>query len=542
LKRTLLNPLVLWLVPVLSLSLTAYAWYAVTMSTSARVEERFRFRTDVLDSSIHERMKNYEDIIRGVGGLFHSSDSVTRDEWQQYMDSIRPDVFGGGLQAIGISLRTPAASKASLELCVQAEHLPFCVWPAGARDEYHPIVYIHPFEGANLQALGYDISAEATRRRAIIRATDSGEPTLSGRIRLAQEDVLSAPQPGFVLYYPIYGRGLPTGTVAQRRAALRAVVFAAFRARDLMESVFAGHHWDVQFEIFDGEQAREEALLYRSTDARMAAAAIEPASLLHREVVTIAGQPWLLHVAPSPEFLSSADRSQPWLVAAGGVVVSLMFVIGLWSSATVRQRAVVLAERMSGAFRVNEAQTRMMVDSIADHAIFRLDASRNVASWNAGAERMLGYAESEILGRPVSGFSTDPADGEDDTARTEVSLTGRYAKEAWYTRKHGDRFWGAMAMAPLQREAGGVPGYVVILRDDTDRRQAMEALADASSALEQRTVELGRFNRLAFGRELRMIELKRLVNERSVQLGMPAPFDLSFADGFEDVRASEGES
>ena len=64
----------------------------------------------------------------------------------------------------------------------------------------------------------------------------------------------------------------------------------------------------------------------------------------------------------------------------------------------------------------------------------------------------------------------------------------------------------------------------------------------AQHALEQRTVELGRFNRLAFGRELRMIELKQLVNDRSVQLGMPAPFDLSFADGFEDVRTSGGES
>ena len=55
-------------------------------------------------------------------------------------------------------------------------------------------------------------------------------------------------------------------------------------------------------------------------------------------------------------------------------------------------------------------------------------------------------------------------------------------------------------------------------------------------------MELGRFNRLAFGRELRMIELKRMVNDRSSALGDPVPFDLSFAQGFDDVGLSGEES
>jgi hypothetical protein len=80
----------------------------------------------------------------------------------------------------------------------------------------------------------------------------------------------------------------------------------------------------------------------------------------------------------------------------------------------------------------------------------------------------------------------------------------------------------------------------VILRDDTSRRQAIEALAATSAELEQRTIELGRFNRLASGRELRMIELKRMVNERSSRLGMEPPFDLSFADEFGDVPRPGG--
>jgi hypothetical protein len=154
---------------------------------------------------------------------------------------------------------------------------------------------------------------------------------------------------------------------------------------------------------------------------------------------------------------------------------------------------------------------------------------------------MLGFTEAEIVGQPVSALLLE-IDEEDDSGRIDGSHDGRYFREGWHTRRDGDRFWCALAIAPLQDEATRGPGYVVVLRDDTERRQAMDALAHTSSELEQRTVELGRFNRLAFGRELRMIELKRMVNERSTALGMAAPFDLSFADGFEDVAAPENGS
>ncbi len=221
------------------------------------------------------------------------------------------------------------------------------------------------------------------------------------------------------------------------------------------------------------------------------------------------------------------------MIAGGGLTINLLVWIGLWASATVRKRAVVMAEGMSQAVRVSEAQTQLMVDSITDHAIFRLDAECNVTSWNASAERMLGYTELEALSRPASRFWVgDDANPYSD----ERGIVERQVREGWHVRKDGHRFWGAAAIAPLQQGAGASSGYVVILRDDTGRRQAIEALAATSAALEQRTIELGRFNRLASGRELRMIELKRMVNERSARLGMEVPFDLSFADDFADVQ------
>ena len=110
---------------------------------------------------------------------------------------------------------------AEVEAVAHAEQIPLRVWPSGTQGRvYCPVVFVHPFDGANVRAIGYDISAESTRRRAMIRAADEGRPILSGRVRLAQEDGLSGEQPGFVLYYPLYRQGMPTtyGGRTPRRA------------------------------------------------------------------------------------------------------------------------------------------------------------------------------------------------------------------------------------------------------------------------------------------------------------------------------------
>ena len=185
-----------------------------------------------------------------------------------------------------------------------------------------------------------------------------------------------------------------------------------------MDGVFGLHNWDVEFDLYDGEIDSDEALLYRYGNRRLAGLTAAPGTLVYRTVLRHGGHPWLLIVTPAPSFFSSADRYQPWLIAEGGVAVSLMFAVGLWSLLTVRRRAIVLAERMSSAFRAKDAQTRVMVDSITDHAIFTLDVRRRVTSWNAGCERMLGFTAAEIVGQPVSALSLE-ADDEEDSARIE---------------------------------------------------------------------------------------------------------------------------
>jgi len=528
----------IWLFPVLSLLLTALAWQVTRVSTTARARNRFQFGTGVIESAIRQRLEAHESLLRGVAGLFAASDEVTRAEWGHYLRSVRPDLSTPGLQALGFSARVLPPERQRLERRLQQERLPFVVWPEGEREEYQAIVLIHPFDRINSRALGYDLATEPVRREAMARARDEGAAALSSHVRLVQDDARMPTQPGFLLYLPVYRVGVPVDTVTERRAALRGFVYGAFRVQDLMSSAFGGQRWDIDFEIFDGVEATDDRLLYRSAPGRRLMQETVGASLAHGGALEAAGQRWLLLAMPSPGFVSPTESNQHWLVAGGGLAINLLFWFGLWASGAMRRRALVIAEGMAQAVRVSEAQSRLMVDSITDHAIFRLDATRNVASWNSGAERMLGYTEAEALGQPASRLWV----GAESNPYLDAGRAPRLTREGWHSRKDGERFWGVAAVAKLQQGDGGSTGFVVILRDDSSRRESMEALAEATAELEQRTVELGRFNRLASGRELRMIELKRMVNDRSIQLGMQPPFDLSFVDEFTDVRPSSGDA
>ena len=100
--------------------------------------------------------------------------------------------------------------------------------------------------------------------------------------------------------------------------------------------------------------------------------------------------------------------------------------------------------------RLSGAHYEMLVRAITDYAIYMLDLDGIIISWNAGAERLKGYAETEIVGQHFSNFFTseDRAAGKPATALKTAAETGRWEDEGWRVRKDGTQFW---ALAVLVR-------------------------------------------------------------------------------------------
>jgi PAS domain S-box-containing protein len=145
-------------------------------------------------------------------------------------------------------------------------------------------------------------------------------------------------------------------------------------------------------------------------------------------------------------------------------------------------RDVTERRQATEAVRQAEEKFRSIVESATEFAIFTTDLNGNVNSWNSGASRLLGYDESEVIGRSCRIFFS-PEDNERDKAEAEMHdalVQGRGRDERWHVRKDGSQFWGSGWMMPLRDEAGSVRGYLKIFRDMTRTKLAEEALKEAS--------------------------------------------------------------
>src|ERR1700754_1087210 len=125
-----------------------------------------------------------------------------------------------------------------------------------------------------------------------------------------------------------------------------------------------------------------------------------------------------------------------------------------------------------------DARYRLLVDAITDYAIYMLDASGRVTSWNPGAKRFKGYEADEIIGQHFSRFYTeeDRAAGVPAAALAIAADEGRFEREGWRVRKDGTRFWAHVVIDPIRSPDGRLVGFAKITRDLSDRKLSEEAL------------------------------------------------------------------
>ncbi len=158
-----------------------------------------------------------------------------------------------------------------------------------------------------------------------------------------------------------------------------------------------------------------------------------------------------------------------------------------------------LTERKKAELSLRESaeQFKLLVQSVTDYAIYMLSPGGIVSSWNAGAERIKGYAPGEIIGEHFSKFYTqeDRDQGNPDKALSIALKEGRFSSEGWRLRKDGTRFRASVVIDPVFTDDGVLAGYAKITRDVTERDDAQRALDEARDAVfqAQKMEVIGRF-------------------------------------------------
>jgi CHASE1-domain containing sensor protein len=257
-----------WILLSAGLIVTIYASANVAINIDTEAKREFEFACSQIELRINARMAAHEQILMSAAALFNASDEVTREQWRNFVLQQKVEQHLPGIQGIGFALLIPRERLAQhIQEFRSQGFADYNVRPEGDRESYTSIIYLEPFSGRNLRAFGYDMFSEPVRRRAMEQAMDLDAPVLSGKVILVQETGQDV-QAGTLMYVPVYRKGMPTDTIADRRAAIYGWAYSPYRMSDLMQGILIGSDLvagkPIRLQVFDNDQLSADSLIYDS--------------------------------------------------------------------------------------------------------------------------------------------------------------------------------------------------------------------------------------------------------------------------------------
>ena len=243
--------------------ITFFAWYSVSEASKERNREYFNTLVASTENALEERYNLYEQSLVGGLGLFHASQSVERNEWRLYAETLNPQKQLPGISGVGYIDYVLAEELPAYLERTRADDAPdFVNHPDTSYRDKFIIKFIEP-EDKNKAAVGLDIGFEANRRAAAERARETGVPALTEKIILVQDQ---KKQPGFLLLLPVYDLEYTNMTLEERSEHFEGWVYAPFVGASFLNGLTDISKSQIDFSVYDGEKAIEEAVIYSSAE------------------------------------------------------------------------------------------------------------------------------------------------------------------------------------------------------------------------------------------------------------------------------------
>ena len=480
-----------WIVLVVGLILTATATLYMKSDVERNAEREFNSQCIDIKKNIERRLGEHTRLLLSGAALFDASDTVTREEWHAFTHRQKIETQLPGIQGLGFSLLIPREGLTRHAMNMRREGFPvYQLKPGGDRALYTPVIYLEPFSGRNLRAFGYDMFSEPVRRVAMERARDTNAAVLSGKVVLVQETGTDV-QAGTLMYVPVYHKGMPIETVAQRRAAIQGWVYSPNRMNDMMQGILAGRNLErekhLHLQIFDSGQPSPQRLLYEchpAVDNKLFTAL----RFTQQIPVDFNGHCWTLRFTQTGGGLTSVDYLRVWLTLGGGMAITLLLFALIRVLMNTRAAALLMAEKLTVELKESEQFATDILNSLSSN-IAVLDSRgiivavnepwRNFAMANSGSAAL-----HSDLGMQYLDACRDTVAGEDDegaeAARNGVRsiLQGEQEKFTLEYPCHSlvEQRWFTMCVVRLH---GLRCGVVISHTDITERKQLETEIQDA---------------------------------------------------------------
>jgi serine phosphatase RsbU (regulator of sigma subunit)/CHASE1-domain containing sensor protein len=297
---------------VLGLVASLLAWHRSDTDVDRRDAAAARHAVDM----VTDLVASTEAGLSGVGGILEPDGSVDLEAFQSYGGGV---VAATPLEALAYEPVVAEADRAAFEAAIGRpiiDRPSAGAAPAPSRPFHYPVLAVVPVTDANRGVFGFDIASDPIRREAAEAARDRGTVVFS-------QPVPSQPsgRSAFFLVKALYRPGAPTGTVAQRRAALVGFVSTAYGAEVLAEDLAGGMARGTHFEVWDG---RTQLATHGSSGRQ------------GRTTTTrVTGRTWTLTVA------SPGSPSRALAVGSAGVTLALLLGLALFLQRTNRYESQV---------------------------------------------------------------------------------------------------------------------------------------------------------------------------------------------------------
>jgi len=518
-------PLLTWGIGV---TLTVAFWRGTAAQHQQTEAARFGDLAGRITRTIEHRLREHEQVLHGIRGLFSASKSVERGEFREFVRTMQradqPGATGFGF----VRYVRPGQLETFLR-STRADGAPdFAVHPAGRNEDRFVVDYIEPF-AADSARRGLDLGADPVARAAAVAAVGAeNRVTLTAPIRTARDGRMRV---SFMLFLPVFANGAPTLTERDRWSSLLGWVCTPLAMDALVADAGEDGGHQLDFEIFDRDAAPGGLLLFDADDAVRA----EDNETSHRVVdrpgqlqltrrIAFGGREWSVHLSTLPAFHRQAVGQFPWLVLAGGLAITALAGHAAGFSQRSRAKALKLADEMTVELRHEIAEREHIGRTLravsdfqnailrsADYGIISTTPEGVIRVFNPAAERLLGYSAAELVGVQTPAVFHDRGEvaerarrfgaelGTDLAPGFEVfvlkSRRGLPNEHEWtYIRKDGSRLPVLLSVTAIRDDAGGVSGFLGVVKDISERKQAQRQIDDARRATEHalREVELQR--------------------------------------------------
>jgi len=471
------------------LALSLLAWQHYEKMAMEREERRYNEYVEDVVKEVTERLDKHKMILRGGAGLFPASNEVTREGWRAYYQYQRVSTLYPGIRGVAFSrvVRPPELAQHIEEIRAEG-FTDYTVWPEGERGLYVPVVFMEPFDEQNRHLLGYDLFSAAELRAVMEQARDTNEASISGKVSLPWERGEGI-QPAFLMFVPVYARGMPFNSPEERRAALEGYVFGAYFMAELMQGIFPDPMHKIDFYIYDGSEVSPEALIYDSRVSLDTPSSERRPLFTSQKTLDIYGHQWTMVFETTPVFEAAVDQYTPKGILAAGLLISFLLFFYLRTLETTGERALSLARKMTSALQESEEKYRFLAENIAD-VIWSADLEGRLTLISPAVENMLGYTPEELMGMPMpdyivrEDYDAMMARLAEELAKPPAERARTATVQARHITKDNRLVHVELNVSWIKDEQGNPIGLQGSTRDITERKLAEEEARRQSNRVE----------------------------------------------------------